>query len=363
MKLRPCQSLMLAAACVLGLSSQATAESLNAAHVPADAKWVMHVDFDALQETALAGKMREKKSDDIEKAEQKFQEKFGVDLREGLNGVTAFGSTFEAHTGTMIVLAEYDMKKVQKEIRSKDKVKSTKIGGHPAFVITRSKNDHHEAQHADRGQRDQARNKSPREDRTNDRGRSGPRMGQPETMVVVLVDGKQVILSSSEELADQAVALLNGKTKSLQGADSPLTAKVPQGSVFYGAATDLQSISQRDGFFPILQQHQRITYAVGENNGEAFKDVTLVANSEQVAGQVKNTIDGLMAFAKLWVGNEERLQQVFTHAQVKQDGDTVKAEYRGDADEVLEAMSALKERAEQWEQKQRKERERNRDER
>ncbi|MCG6156627.1 hypothetical protein [Rubinisphaera margarita] len=363
MKLTPCHSLMLAAACVVGLSSQASAESLNAAHVPADAKWVMHVDFDAFQQTALAGKMREKKADDIEKAEQKFQEKYGVDLKDGLKGVTAFGSTYEAHTGTMIVLASYDMQKVQKEIRSKDKVKSMKIGGHPAFVITKTKGEHHGAEHGDRAHRDQARDKSSKNNRSADRERSGPRMGQPETMVVVLVDGEQVVLSSSQELADRAIALLSGESKSLEGADSPLTAKVPQGSVFYGAATNLQSISQRDGFFPILQQHQQITYAVGENNGEAFKDVTLQANSEQVAGQVKNTIDGLMAFAKLWAGNEERLQQVFTHAQVKQEGDTVKAEYRGDADEVLDAMSALKERAEQWEQKQQKSRERNRDER
>jgi hypothetical protein len=95
------------------LPTSASAAPLDPAHVPEDAKWVIHVDLKALSETELAERVRENRGQMAVVARAWLQSRYGLDPREGLESVTAFSNTYEAHSGTMILKADYDRARVQ----------------------------------------------------------------------------------------------------------------------------------------------------------------------------------------------------------------------------------------------------------
>ena len=81
-------------ALVLGLAAAANAAPLDPKQVPAEAKWLMHVDVDAMRQATVVQKAWKKGLEMHKEAQQhldKLKTAIGMDICKDLHGVTAYG--------------------------------------------------------------------------------------------------------------------------------------------------------------------------------------------------------------------------------------------------------------------------------
>lgn len=302
---------VIATVAMLLIPSAVSASPLDPARVPADAKWVIHLDLEAISGTTLAEQVRQKRAPMARYVRQWFQNRYGIDPREDLDALTMFSDTYESHTGTMILKAGYDRKKVRSELQNKPNVQTHAWQNHTLYTVL------------------------PEDQKP----------GKP--MVIVLLDDQTAIFASSAGRAKAAVKLVQGDSPSLEGKDSKLLKEHRAEAMVYGAAIDLKQIAQREGIFPILRQHEHIHLSVSEEDGKVLRKLTLVAQSDDVAEQMKTTLEGLVAFSKVWAADSENLKQMAEDAEIRIDGQVVKFEGRHDSETVLNALGEVRERIQQ----------------
>ena len=324
-------------------ASTVMAGPLDTAKVPRDAKWVIHVDYEALSETAVMEKLREARPQIVQQVRGWLQERYGIDPREDLHGVTLFSDTYDAHTGAIVLFADYDLEKVKSDLMSKSGVKSTQWEGHTLFTWTAHKNAASYEGHADsRSDEDAADRKSNTEEaRPHEEHEGG-------SVTAVLLDGKTAVFAPTPDRVQSVVKLLQGDAPAIEGEDSKLIADIPKGAILYGAAVELQDIAGREQLFPILQQHEHIRWVVGERDGRLFEECTLVAQNKEVASQMKTALEGFVAFGKLWAADSEELASLYDDVEIRQQGSTVRLEWEGESEEVVAALSAFGDRLAQW---------------
>lgn len=320
---------------VLTAPQFASASPLDPARVPAEAKWVIHVDLSALAETELAQRVREKRPQVVEGVRQWFQKRYGIDPREDLDSLTMFSETYESHTGTMILKAGYDRQKVQSDLEAKEGVETESWMDHTLYTINKEKMEAQKQQQGDPAGRQPQEKGGP--EKQDDRWRD-------HAITLVLVDDQTVIFASSAERAKEGVELLKGNYPSLKGKRGTLLDELPEGAILYGAAIKLDSISQREGIFPILRQHERIVWAIGQQNGEVYDTLTLVAQSPQVAEQMKTMAEGFVAFCNVWAADNETLSKLVKATEVSIDDRTVHVEWRGETGDVVAALEEIRQR-------------------
>jgi hypothetical protein len=301
---------------VLGLvwivaASLASAAPLQREHVPADSKWVFHIDFQALRASSPAEKLREDQPQAVRRAFDFLREEYGIQPRQDLHGLTAFSDTYEEHSGAAILYAMYDRDKVQAKIGEQSAVES-KWEGHTLYTWSIQDG-----------------------------------KGEDHPITVILVDGETTVFASSPERAKDAVLLLEGKGESLAGKSSRLAttlgeSAVPEGAAIYGAAIDLGEITRHEHFFPILRQHDRVVWTFGEQDGAVFETATFVGQSEEVAQEMEKLLHGATALFKLWAGERENLASIAGDTRISREGNTVKTTWRTGADTVLGAIEEFK---------------------
>lgn len=294
--------------------SQAVAGPLDPAHLPEDAKWVVHVDFEQWHETVLAKKLEEKKPRMMKGARAWLKQEYGIEPKEDLFGMTMFSDTYKSHTGTVILFAKFDREKVVEKLEKEGDYEKT--SWNDLTVYTKEKHGKKAA--------------------------------------TILLDGDKTIVASSVDRAKAAVQLLKGEAKSMKGKDSPLIGNVPAGSVVYGAAVDLKSIAEHDGVFPILRQHEQVVYAVGNDGDEVFEQIELTAASEETAEAMQKVLEGFVALGCVWAADDEGLQKVMKDVKVSREGKLVASRYRGSTEDVSAALSEFGKRVEQWKEMKKK---------
>jgi hypothetical protein len=95
-------------------SSIAHAEPLDTKIVPATAKWVMHVDVDALTDSAAWKTIEPKLREDAEYARgiEEVERIFQVNLDQDLHSVTLYGSSFRKEDAVVVVHARADRERL-----------------------------------------------------------------------------------------------------------------------------------------------------------------------------------------------------------------------------------------------------------
>lgn len=319
----------------LSTASTASAAPLNPSHVPADAKWVIHVDLEALTGTALAEQVRQNRPEMVKLVRQWFQNRYGIDPREDLIGVTMFSNSYESHTGTMILKAGYDLEKVAAELKNNRSIQTESWENQTIYIITKPRFD-------------------ARGNRSNRPGEAAPQQPgeQPQNgadtshakSAIILLDDQTAVFASSADRAKAAVGLLQGDSPSLEGKEAKLLKGMTEGAVIYGAAVDLKDIAQHEGIFPILRQHEHIYLSLGEKEGEVFRTMTLAAQSEEVAEQMTKALEGAVAFGKVWSAGSENMTRIANSVEITREGVVVHLQGRSDTETLLGALEEMGER-------------------
>lgn len=313
----------LLATTLLAIGTMAEAGELKPEHVAADAKWVLHLDFEALRTTALAEQFREDQQKQVEQFREFLQTRYGIDPREDFEGVTCFSNSYEPHSGAMIIYADYDTEKVKALITQQPGAKGITGDGQAIFSIPLQ----HKAA---------PRTETPRTHHD----------GNPTHAFVLLKDGKQVVCASSLEQLQSAVKVLQGEKETLKdlGKDSPLLTEMPEGIVLYGTAKDFQEIDRRDFIFPILSRHERAVMYAGEHEDQAFQKLTLVSASAEDAEETKQGLQGLIDFAKVWAGDNKALRQLIEETEISVDEKTLTVERNMSTSDFADALVELRNR-------------------
>lgn len=345
--MKVCRLIPLAATPMLLASlllTPASAAPPDRAHMPEDAKWVIHLDLEALSKTNLAEEARAERPQMTQLVRRWLQDRFGINPREDLQSLTMFSNSYEEHTGAMILRADYDPAKVKAALEQRPDVQQESWGGHTLYTFSGDGLDllatgADPAQGPERTDRQTAQ-----QERAAQAAAGEPRQTKP--MTVALIDGKTAVVASSPERAKAAVSLVRGEAGTL-AEDSPLLSELDESAMAYGAAIDLDQIEQRGGIFPILSQHERAYWCVSATDNGVEGKLKLHAKSEEVAEHMKTWLEGSIAFGQVWAADSENLKKLVDNREVSRDGKVVEITGHGDTQTISAAMREVQERMEQ----------------
>lgn len=330
-------------------SPKVQAKDLNPAHVPADAKWVLHVDLDQLLDTELAQTVRERRPEIVQGIRQWIQQQYGIDPRSDLRSVTMFSKDYEEYTGSVVIQAKYDPQKVRQQLQQAEQLQKTQWDNLTLYTFQ-------VAEHKGNAKYDTGRNFEGRRGnrRTAQRqsrdvsGKVGHDQSGGKEMTVVLLDQDTIVFGSSVENAKDVVGLLRGDQPSLRGKESQLLGDGATDAIMYGAAIKLNNITKQDLPMPVLKQHESINWVFGSEDDQLYETATLVGQSEDVAEKMEQVVRGFLAYETLWAADSEALTELVEAVEVTRDGKQLKVDWKAETDTVIAGLDDLMNRFEDW---------------
>ncbi|EMI19937.1 hypothetical protein RMSM_03137 [Rhodopirellula maiorica SM1] len=288
--------------------------------MPADAQWVVHIDYESLSDSKVLQKIRDEKPMLRKMVQGWMNKRYGIDPPEDLKSLTMFSRDYRQYTGTVVIQASYETDKIESRLRKATNHRTTQWQDHTLHTVTLSKQ------------------------KPSEQGPSGD-----EEMTVVMVDSDTILLASSVDNAKQALKLLSGDSPSLDGKDSPLLTDAIKNAWMYGAAINLGELKKHPVSMPILAQHQQINWSFGEqSDGMLYEQADFVAQSEEVAKQTKAILDGIVAYERLWSEGSEPMATLMENVEITHEGKTTGFRWQGSSDQVVAAMDDLFARMETW---------------
>jgi len=294
------KALLAAMALAAGIWGPANAEPLDRQQVAADAKWLAHIDLDAVENSDVARKIRDAwlRDDAVKGHIRNLKWITGVDLARDVRSVTFYGQRLVKDTGVVMLHAKVDQKRLLKHLRNKADYQTDRYGDYTLHRWTEKKGA--KGEHSVTG------------------------CFYAPALLVFGRDATEV---------KTALDVVNGKSPALADSDSPLGVDAPQGAIFVASLTGLAE-AELPFKSPVVNKSKLLSITVGEHQGEVYGVVKFVAESEKVAEQLKAVVEGLRAMAILQHGKNEEAKGILQALSVSTSGQTVTAQWRGAAEDV-----------------------------
>ncbi len=289
----------IALALMVGLVAVARAESLDLKQVPADAKWLGHVDVDAMRTSIVVQKAWAKGMEmhkDAAAHLAKLRDKLGLDICKDLHGLTFYGKQVGKHTGVLIVNAKVNQKLLLEKAAKAPDHKVTKFGSYDLHTWT---DKHH---------------------------------GPAHTVAGTFYKGDRLVFASSLDELKAALNVLDGKSPSV-GSNSPLAGKVRPGTTFLLRVSGLAE-ANLPCKAPVVKQIESAHISVGESGGQSFLHARATMKTTEVTQQVKAIVDGGKALAAMHVANDAAAKKLVDALQVTAEGTTLNVRWTGSANDV-----------------------------
>ena len=296
----------------LAVASLAYAAPLNLKQVSDDAKWVGHVDFDALRDSVVVKKAMEKhlaKHKNAETHLKMVQGLIGMDPRKDLHGATFYGNEIGKHEGVMILHANLDQKKLQGWAEKIPGREATEHGSYKISSWTKKRGDH------------------------------------SHTVASAWFGDEHLVLASSVDALKSALDVLDGKGGSV-GSDSALAGDVPTGTTVLMRVAGIAK-AELPCKNPLAKQTESIRFVVGENEGKSFLRARATMTNSEVVGQVNEILEGGQALAKLCSSDNELKLRMVKGLQIKPDGNNLTLVWNGSAEDVWQHVEA---ESKKWEE-------------
>ncbi len=286
---------------VFGAAGISRAAPLDPSTVAADAKWLVHVDVDALRDSKVVRHAHDEvmKHDIVKTVLAMIKEATGCDLEHDIHGATAYGTGFKPHAGVLIVYAHADREKLANLMKTRPDFKTSKDGDLELYSWTES----HGKNHHD---------------------------------VVVAFPKKDTgVFADSAEQVKAAVAVLNGKNG--LSSSSPLVGEAPKGTSFQLAVTGINE-AELPVKVDVLKKISRVSIAAGESDGTDFSHTRIVTTDAETAKEFKSIVEGFKAMADLHLAKEADLKEMVDAAKIAADGTTLSIDWSGSSDSVIKLM-------------------------
>ncbi|MFI5381697.1 MAG: hypothetical protein ACHRHE_20565 [Tepidisphaerales bacterium] len=260
-------SLMLA----LALAGQAArGEPYNPKQVPADAKWVIHLDVDAAQQSTLGKIVRGQLQGDpdfTQKAKD-FETFTGTRLLEDIHAVLLFGRDFEGPKSVLVIHAKLDTKLLRQNMQAAKPDFSSKFHGDHEVMTWRDDN------------------------------------GVP--IFACFHSPTATVISQSFDEMGISLDVLDGKASGLSS-DSLMATKSALGTFLFVASDKLQDLAKRNkDLSPITRSTDAGALTFGEADRQLFLHGMLVSSSNELAKQTRMALDGLRTFVVMAANDKTR---------------------------------------------------------
>jgi len=291
----------IALAVVLGLAAIGRAEPVDLKQVPADAKWLVHVDVDAMRESVVVQKAYQKCMEMHKEAAQrldKIHNELGLDLRKDLHGVTVYGKDLDKQHGVLIVHADVDQKRLLEKAPKAPDHKVAQYGSHEIHSWTHK------------------------------RGK------ESHTAFGTLLQPNVLVFAGSEAAIHAALDVLDGKSPGITDEKSPLAGRLPPGATLIVRASAVgPQVKCR-----IFKDADSLRITLGENKGESFYRARLTMKSPEAAEQVKAVVEGFKAMVGLTHGSDAAAMKLVNAVKVTTQDKTVRIAWSAPAEEVWTAI-------------------------
>ncbi|MHC4415654.1 MAG: hypothetical protein ACYS0G_10250 [Planctomycetota bacterium] len=269
---------ILMAATVSGPGASVPGGPLQKSWIDADAKWLGHVDVEALTGSTIGGLLLEQAEhldvdlDDLDD----FQNEIGMDPRTDVMSVTFYGATGDLESdGVLIAVTNARAEEALERLTHHDGIESRTIerDGYEVHVLTDGGDSFYlHLRAADR----------------------------PDRRVAVLGSDEDVVLDALRVIDGRAASLPEGKSPILDGGPA-------KGSIVFIAAADVCELPEIEAASGILRLSDGVTVDIGETDGVLRADATVSAASAEVASDIAQVIKGLVALGHLAVDREPDL--------------------------------------------------------
>lgn len=259
--------------------------------VPADAKWVAHLDLDAFRSSQVGDALIKARIDQEMarvRADLQAQWDLEFDWRQ-IHSLTAYGVEFrpagKAH-GVLLVVTSWDVQRgldaaIAKQVDAggEGTIKRVEEGPIPVYSV--------------RGE-----------------------------FFVALPGGKPVVMARSRDQLDRGVAVLAGQAHTLAGTSAFLDfPPLPQSYAFLAMAAGFAEQTSIPPRARVLKMADAVQLVVGETGNQVFLNAALKAKTAEAGIQMQQVIQGLLAFSALGQPENRDWQRVLQSAKVSaQDG-------------------------------------------
>jgi hypothetical protein len=284
---------------LLCLAPLAHAAPANANHVPADAKWYLHLDFDAAKQTVLFDQLLDalKAEFPVEDVLAQLKAGIGVNPLTDISGVTLFNNSFQKDVAAVVVYAKIDAGLLSNALAQNPDYKETVYGKHLLLGWT-DKND-----------------------------------GKPKTGC--FYSGDIVVMADKVDTLKLAVDTLDG----VKAGGSSLVKPQTKG-VFLAASADLAH-SGDPNISQLLSPTAPATATLSEVEGKLDITLTVTAKTAEQAVQLKKLADGAAAFAQLATREIPTAAALLKEITVTATADKVVATFKADSKTLLQTLTKL----------------------
>jgi len=249
---------------VLTLSSSGWAAPLNRTHVPAGAKWLLHVDFEVFARTEMWRLIDQEISEEVRIKIKEIETFSGIDPTKDIYGATLYGTELKEENVVITIYARYDKERLLTMLAYNEFYRESEYNGRTLYHWV----DDNDKKH----------------------------------MVGMFATDGMIVISQSEQAIQNTADVLAGQVNSLTSQeDAPLAALVdaPEDAFLVLVAEGLTEILKDNQDVEILQNSKSMSVVVGEKNGEIYLHVKLTANTTEAAMQIEEILSGIKAFVEL----------------------------------------------------------------
>jgi hypothetical protein len=292
-------SALLLTACAVGLAAPAAAAPLDLKHVGANAKWLAHIDLDAVRASTFAQKAAEKVKQMHPEAETQLiiaTQMIGMDPTKDLHGMTFYGSQLGKPAGVGIVHGKFDPERLLRLAATIPNHKADRHGDTDLHLWSfKSRHGEH-------------------------------------TVAVAFVGREHLVAASSADELRSALDVLNGAAASAS-ADGPLGGNVPPGTTMLMRVNGVASsgLPLKD---PVSKQLDSFRFVAGESEGQSFYRARAEMTNPEIAQQVKEIVEGARALGVLHCRDDVQGKALVNALRVKAEGNTLTILWSAPADEV-----------------------------
>jgi hypothetical protein len=295
-----------ALALVWNWSGLCRAAALDPSTVAADAKWIVHVDFDAMRESKVGQHAHGEilKHDLAKTVLAMIKDSTGADLEKDLHGATVYGNGFKPHAGVLIVYADAEREKLVNLMKTRPDFKTSKEGDLELYSWTEAHSDRHH-----------------------------------EVVVAFPKKGTGVFAGSTDQVK-AAIEVLNGKNG--LSSSSPLVGDSPKGTILKLSVVGINE-AELPAKIDVLKKISRVSIVAGESDGTDFDHIRVVTTDADTAKEFKSIVEGFKAMADLHLSKEADLKAMIDDTKIEADGTTLAIDWSGSSDSVIKLMDRARE--------------------
>lgn len=302
----PVAILLLAA-----VAAAATAGPLVPAHLPADTKWVIHLNIDAIKSSQLARECCDdaQKEKVVERLEV-MVDKIGLNPAKDLLGATIYDAHYGSREGVMLIhVARMDQDKLVELLKKKEPDHKTSKYGERTIYTWEMKHRHHKQE-----------------------------------LSGTFANDKTIVIASDEKHIKMALDVIDGKSESLQKKSDVLKG-VSKKAMFVVRAIDVDPEYMETTRCPVLRICTAAAAQYAEKDGELQAKYRFTTKIAEDAEQLGKAIEGLKALAALRIGDAPKGKQLLDAVKIKSSDTTVSIRFSAESKSLI-AMA--KEQMKKW---------------